>query len=201
MAKELTQRPEPKRKESTEVAKPLRPDQLPIARHKEAFLDGLPEPLLAEIEQGINALVEPDDVKERLRYDTVTAAIFFATRKAHRENRLGMEPVDLVGKRLKETRWGKRMLAQVGMDLDDGLMKVTIRTLLARDSKSNEVLQAGMRSAALYLKSIYGWDKIPEYTVEGKGVSHDDIVGHDPEVKEARRLEIEKSKPPKTDKK
>ena len=198
MIKELTTpKQETKKREGTEVAKPLRSDQLPIAEHVEKYLAGLPDPEIATIEQGINAQVEPDYVKMERKWHSIIAAVFFSERKAHREHGLGMEVADLVGAKFKETRWGKLMITKIGMDLDNKQLKVLIRPLIASDSKSNDALQSGMRASALYLKGLYDLPAIPEYTVVGAGIGSDDIEGHDPKIKEARRAAIEAGKPPK----
>jgi hypothetical protein len=193
---------EPKRRESTEVAKPIRPDHVPIAEHQESYLEGLPDAEIASIEQEIKTTVERDYVEMLTEQDSKTAAIFFATRKAFRERGIPLEPAVLIGPKNRETRWGKLMLARIGMDLRDKRAQVTIYPRLARpvEGKTNGsvvALQAGMRSAALYLKKVYDWDAIPEYTVEGTGVSDDDIEGHDPRIKAARQAEIEASRPPR----
>lgn len=178
-----------------------RPDQVPIAGHKEKWLRGTPDAEIATIERRVNALVEADDVEMLRSPDTTIAAVFFATRKALNEHGIGLDPEHLVGQKHRETRWGKLMLAKMGMDMRDGNMKVTIRPLIASNSGSNKTLETGMRQAALYLKGQYGLTSVPEYTVEGTGVSDDDADGHDPRIAAARRAEIQASRPPKIEQK
>lgn len=189
-----------KASESTEVAKPLRPEQIAIREEKDAWIKQRPPAEVASIERDLNTIVERDYIEMLQGPDTEIAGVFAALRKGFRENGISLEPQTLVGPRNRETRWGKLMIAIVGLDRKHGIRKRTLHPRLERPvggkvHGSVTALEAGLNASALYLKGQYGWDWIPEYKVEASGVSDDDIRGHDPKVAAARAAEVEAAKP------
>lgn len=194
----------PKKIEGKEgaVEKPLRPDQLPIKELKDEWMKKRPRAEIASIERDLGTRVEQDYIEMLESADTEVAGIFTAIRDAFRENGISLEPQTLVGPRDRETRWGKLMIALVGLDRKYGRKKRILCPRLERPvgghvHGSVVAFEAALNVSALYLKGQYGWDWIPQYTVEPRGVSEDDVKGHDPKIAAAHAAAVEARKPQK----
>lgn len=184
------------------IDKPLRPDQLAIKELKDDWMKKRPRAEIASIERDLGTRVEQDYIEMLESADTEVAGIFAAIRDAFRENGISLEPQSLVGPRDRETRWGKLMIALVGLDRKHGRKKRTLCPRLERpvgDHVHGSVVafEAALNVSALYLKGQYGWDWIPQYTVEPTGISEDDIKGHDPKIAAAHAAAVEARKPQK----